>query len=385
MIAPEATIPMDLRYLRPHARRGDNGPMIVDRFSSFHELEALESRWRELFAGDSHANFFLSWEWMSACLATDRTPWLVLAVRAGDGPYLAFLALNYAKFPAVGPPVNRELYLAGVPRSDYTGMLAVPGEEARVIPALARYIGALPWDNFTLNDYADERMTMLVSEFPSRRYAVTVGEPTPCPYIDLPPTWEEYVSSRGVATRRTLRAKMRKIEALPGYHFRWVPQEEGPEAVELLLQLNSARWKKDVKKRRRIFAELFCRCYASGRFVVATLYAGETLLAAQGSFVEPSSGTILGYMMGYNPEYQKLSPGAVLVGLSARHAIEQGLKRYDLARGGEEYKLSLCNGVHYTNHTTLTRRGLRVAAVNAGRSGFIAAKGFARTLLRGRP
>lgn len=383
MIAPEVTIPMDLGDSHPRAWRSDNGSMIVDRFSSFSELEALEPRWRELFAADPHANFFLSWEWICACLATDRTPWLVLGVRVGDGPYLAFLALNYGRFPAVGPPVNRELYLAGVPRSDYTGMLAVPGEEARVIPAVARYIDALPWDNFSLNDCADERMAALVREFSASRYTIISGEPTPCPYIDLPATWEEYVASRGVATRRTLRAKIRKVEALPGYDFRWVPQEEGAQAVELLLQLNSARWKKDVKKRRRIFGELFRRCYASGRFVVATLYAGETLLAAQGSFVEPSTGTILGYMMGYNPDFPKLSPGAVLVGLSTRHAIEHGFKRYDLARGGEEYKLSLCNGVHYTSHMKLTRRGLRVAAVNAGRSGFVAAKGVARRLLRG--
>jgi CelD/BcsL family acetyltransferase involved in cellulose biosynthesis len=89
-------------------------------------------------------------------------------------------------------------------------------------------------------------------------------------------------------------------------------------------------------------------------------------------------------MLGYNPDFPKLSPGAVLVGLSMRNAIEQGFKRYDLARGGEEYKLSLCNGVQYTSHTKVTRRGLRVAAVNAGRSGFVAAKGIARTLLRGR-
>jgi CelD/BcsL family acetyltransferase involved in cellulose biosynthesis len=384
MIAPEVSIPMDLRSAYPRGWRGDDSQMVVDRISSFDRLETLESRWRELFAGDPHANFFLSWEWICACLATDRTPWLLLGVRAGDGPYLAFLPLNYGRFPAVGPAVNRELYLAGIPRSDYTGMLAVPGEEARVIPALARYIDALPWDNFTLNDYADERMAMLAGEFSASRYTVTMGEPTPSPYVDLPPTWEEYVSSRGVATRRTLRAKMRKIEALPGYRFRWVPKEEGAEAVELLLQLNSARWKKDVKKRRRVFGELFRRCYASGRFVVATLYAGETLLAAQGSFFEPSSGTILGYMLGYNPDFPKLSPGAVLVGLSMRNAIEQGFKRYDLARGGEEYKLSLCNGVQYTSHTKVTRRGLRVAAVNAGRSGFVAAKGIARTLLRGR-
>jgi CelD/BcsL family acetyltransferase involved in cellulose biosynthesis len=87
-------------------------------------------------------------------------------------------------------------------------------------------------------------------------------------------------------------------------------------------------------------------------------------------------------MMGYNANFSKLSPGAMLVALSLRHAIEEGFRRYDFARGGEEFKRSLCGDLHYTHHRKLTRRGLRVAAINAGRSGLDAAKGVARTLLR---
>jgi CelD/BcsL family acetyltransferase involved in cellulose biosynthesis len=382
MTQPEVSISVDLRHSLSRAVRDDNRAMVVDTFSCLDEIERLEPRWRELYAADSHANFFLCWEYMRACLATERTPWLVLGVREGNGPYLAFLALNYGCFPAIGPTVNRELSLAGMPRSDYTGMLAVPGAEARVLPALARHIDALPWDNFTLNDYSDERIAMLVGEFSPSRYTITPAARTPSPYVELPATWEEYIGSRSFATKRTLRAKVRKVEALPGYRFRFAPAEEAAEAIDVLLRINSSRWKKNLEKRRRIFGDLFQRCYDSGRFVVATIHDGETLLAAQGSFLEPSSKTLLGYMMGYNPEFSRLSPGAVLVGLSIRHAIENGFRHYDFARGGEDFKLSLCTDVKYTSHTKLTRRGLKVAAINAGRSGFVAAKGIARTLLR---
>ncbi|HEV3091503.1 MAG TPA: GNAT family N-acetyltransferase [Candidatus Cybelea sp.] len=357
-------------------------PLHVDAFTRFEELDALEPRWRELFEADSHAHFFLCWEWIRACLQTERLPWLVLGVREVGGPYVAFLALGYGQFPSRGPAVNRELYLAGIPRSDYTGMLVVPGVEARAVAALASYIDALPWDNFTLNDCADERVAMLVERLGSEKYFVTTGEPTPCPFAALPATWDEYLAARSVATRRTLRTKMRKVEALPGYRFRWAPPEEAREMVELLLQMNSARWNKGLQKRRRIFGDLFRLCYASGRFVVATLHDGETLLAAQGSFLEPKSKTVLGYMMGYNADFAKLSPGAILVAMSIRHAIEQGYKHYDFARGGEEFKRSFCSERRYTHHTKLTRRGFRVAAINAGRSGLVAAKGVARAFLR---
>lgn len=356
--------------------------MVVDCLSQWSEFLAIRARWLELYAADPHANFFLSWEWMHACFATDKKPWLVLGVRSDDGPYVAFLPLNCGRFPAVGPAIGRELSLAGIPRSDYTGMLALPGEEQRVIPALARCIERLSWDNFALNDCADERVALLAREIASSCCAIAHLEPSPCPFIDLPSTWEGYLAGRSVATRRTLRARMRKLEALPGYRFRTVPPQEAEEAVELLLRINSLRWGKSLDRRRRIFGEVFRRCYAAGRFVVKTLHVGTTLIAAQGSFIEPDSRTLLGYMMGYDSNFSHLSPGTVLVALSIREAIEQGFARYDLSRGGEPYKRSLCTGLRYTAHAKLTRRGLRVAAINVGRSGLSAAKGVARALLR---
>jgi CelD/BcsL family acetyltransferase involved in cellulose biosynthesis len=86
-------------------------------------------------------------------------------------------------------------------------------------------------------------------------------------------------------------------------------------------------------------------------------------------------------MMGYDAAYAKYSPGSVLICNSIRFAIENGYRRYDLSRGGEAFKSSLATGVTYTTHATLTRPGMRVAAVNAGRRSFFAVKGLARQLL----
>jgi CelD/BcsL family acetyltransferase involved in cellulose biosynthesis len=381
MTPPKVTTAPDLRYSRDGAPRATIPGVIVDSFSALEDFEALQSRWKELYAADRRAHFFLSWEWMRACLATQRTPWLVLAVRRACGPYLGFLPLNYGRFPAIGPAVNREMSLAGMPRADYTGMLATKGQEREVVAAFARHIEALPWDNFTLNDWADDRIAMLVGELSSRRYTLATGGTTTCPYIALPATWQEYLERLSHSTRRTIRAKLRKGEALPDFRLTWSSPGEADAAIALLLDINCARWKKVRAKRERMFGELFRRCSAEGRFVVATLHAEGRLLAAQGTFIEPEAKTLLGYMMGFNPEYARFSPGFMLVALSIRHGIEQGFRRYDLARGGEGFKLSLCSDMDYTTHATLTRRGLRTAAINAGRHGLFAAKGVARSVL----
>lgn len=355
--------------------------LTIDRFSTLEKLAPLRERWLELYACDSHANFFLSWDFLCASLATQREPWVVLAARDGDGAYLAFLPLTCARFPRIGPVLGRELSLAGSPRADYTGMLGAAGQEWRFVPALARAVEELAWDNFALSDYSDPRIAAIVDQLSPDRYRIERGDATPCPYVVLPPTFEEYVNGLSRATRRTMRAKLRKIESLPGYRLHFAAPADAPAAIELLLRLNSCRWKKDLRKRRRIFGGLFERCYASGNFTVAVLYDGETPMAAQGSFVDAQSRTLYGYMMGYDVRYAGYSPGAMLVALSLRYAIEQGYQRYELARGGEGYKTSLATHTGYTAQTRLTRRGVRVAAVNAGRRGIVAAKGLARTLL----
>ncbi len=355
--------------------------MIVDRITTFEQLDALRARWKELHSQDPRANLFLSWEWMRACLATVRQRWIVLAAREGDGPYVALLPLRIERFPSVGPALNRELALAGNPRADYTGMVGLTGEESRFLPALARAIGTLQWDNFTLTDYADGRIAALVRFFQEQGCRMAAADPTPSPYIDLPETWDEYVSARSYATRRTIRNKLRRIESLPGYRLDVATPNEAGAAIEALLRINSRRWKKSLAKRRATFGELFARCYASGCLQISTIRLGDTVIAAQGSFLDAGARVAYGYMMGYDAAYAKYSPGAMIVCISIRHAIENGFTRFDLSRGGESFKTSLANGVTHTAHATLTRPGVRVAAVNVSRRSFLAAKGIARQLL----
>ncbi len=355
--------------------------MVVDHFSSLRELESLRSRWMELYDADSEASLFLSWEWLHACLATERKRWMVLGVRDGNGPYVAFLPLTFGRFPPVGPALSRVLWLGGSPRADFTGMVGVGGEESRIIPVLAREIEALPWDNFAISSCADRRIATLVEQFLPNRFQILPGEATPCPYVELPSTWEEYLEGRGRSTRRTIRSHLRKIESLNGYRLDFPPSNQADAAIETLLRVNSMRWKKDLRDWQQVYGELFARCYASGRFQVAAMYQGEALMAAQGFFVEDKRRTVVAYMIGHNPEYAQFSPGVMLGCASIRRAIEEGYQRYELSRGDQAYKISLATDVKYTTNTTLRRKGVRVAALNVGREGFFAAKRLAQNLL----
>jgi CelD/BcsL family acetyltransferase involved in cellulose biosynthesis len=355
--------------------------MIVNRFTTLDQLDALRSRWAELYRLDPHSNLFLSWDWLYACLASEKRPWIILGVRRGEAPYLAFLPLSFARHPRLGSPFHRELRLGPGPRADFTGLLGLPGEEAHFIPALAREIELLPWDSLTLANCADGRVVSLVAEFSSSRYRFVAADSTPTPFVKLPSTWDSYLATRGPATRATLRKHLRRIERLPGYRLHFAQPSEAESAIEDLLRLHSARWKQSFQKWHRLFGEFFAKCYASGRFAVCAIYQGTTLVAAQGFFIDTPQRRIVAYMIAHNPEYSRFSPGTMLMCASIRHAIEHGYESYSFSLGAQPYKVSFATDVAYITNAKLWRRSVRASARFRGGQAIKAAKGFARKLL----
>lgn len=355
--------------------------MFVDRFTSLDQLEALRLRWAELYQLDPNSNLFLSWDWLCACLACEKRPWTVLGVRPREGPYLAFLPLSFGRHPLLGSAFNRQLRLGPSPRADFTGMLGMPGEEERFIPVLAREIERLSWDSLTVTNCADRRVEALIAEFTPSRYRFVAADPTPCPFVDLPSTWDGYLASRGRATRATIRKHLRRIERLPDYQLHLALPSEAESAIENLLKLHSMRWKQSLRKWRRLFGDFLTRCYASGRFAVLSMHQGSTVMAAQGFFIEPAQRRIVAYMIAHNPTYARFSPGTMLTCASIRRAIESGYDTYSFSLGAQPYKMSLATDVAYITNAMLWRRSATASARYRSGQAIFAARNLARRLL----
>lgn len=355
--------------------------MTVDRFTSLDQLSAIRSRWLELYELDPHSNVFLSWDWVHACLASEKSPWMILGVRDGEQPYAAFLPLTFGRRSLLGRFFNRRLQLGPSRRADFTGMLGVPGEERRFIPALAREIEGMTWDSLALSNCADPRIESLVAEFSAKRFRLVGGVPTPCPYVKLPTTWEAYLATRGRATRFTVRKHLRRIERMNDYRLHFAPPSEAESAIEQLLLLHSRRWRQSVRKWRRLYGNFLRKCYASGRFAVCAMYQGATLVAVQGFFIEPEQRRIVAYMIAHNPAYNRYSPGTMLTCESIRHAIQIGYRSYSFSLGAQPYKMSLATDVSLITNTTLWRRSVRASARYRAGKALVAAKSLARRLL----
>ncbi|MBV9233231.1 MAG: GNAT family N-acetyltransferase [Candidatus Eremiobacteraeota bacterium] len=354
--------------------------LVVDRFTSVDALDRVRSRWNDLYESDPTASIFLSWEWMIASVSIERNPWMVLGARDGDS-YVAFLPLRFGRFPSRGPAITRELSLGLSPRVDFAGMLGLEELDAGVLPALGREIERLEWDQLIFKNCADARIARLANDFVSGGYRLSIAEPTPCPYVQLPSSWEEYLATRGRSTRRTIRARIGKLKSLPGYRLHLACLEEAESAIDGLLRLRALRWKDGSGESQSVSRELLKRCYLSGRFQIFAMYHGDTLMAAQGFFTDRRRRAILGYMIAYDPDYARYSPGMMLACASIRCAIREGYERFSLSLGAQSYKVSLATNIEYLTNTIISRRNTRVAVADAGRRAGSCAKRIARRLL----
>ncbi len=76
--------------------------------------------------------------------------------------------------------------------------------------------------------------------------------------------------------------------------------------------------------------------------MLSALYVGDRLIAAHCGM--RSADVLHCWFPAYDVEYGKYSPGLILLAETARQCREQGIRRIDLGKGKERYKLSLGSG-----------------------------------------
>lgn len=163
-----------------------------------------------------------------------------------------------------------------------------------------------------------------------------------CPVIELPTSWDEYLSMVGKKQRHEIKRKWKNLVEQTQPEFLVIDQVEQlqkylPEFIrlhQLSSQEKAAFWTEDQLK----YFELCATAAAEqGWLKLFFVQVKEKLAAVMLGF--SYCGQFLLYNSGYDPiQFAGLSPGIVLTAFTIQSAIESGLKRYDFLRGDEEYK-----------------------------------------------
>jgi CelD/BcsL family acetyltransferase involved in cellulose biosynthesis len=311
---------------------------------------ALAPVWDEVVSATAAPNVFLTWAWLSSwweCFGTG-TPWVVV-VRARDtGRVVGLAPFLYRQMPRSGPALSRELAFMGctVGSPDHLDVVARVGWEAAVADAVVRCVleRRPRWDLLRLDGMAAQSRLVEQLLDRRRRWPSLVWE-VPCPWVALPPGWDDYVAGLKRKVRYNLRSRAHRLEreSEQPVRFEMVARpEELPGALEALFALHQGRRETDepgafgdASKVRfhQLVAERFLR---AGGLRLSLLKVGDQTLAA--AYCLRVGDVVSFYQTGFDPDWSKYGPGAAIVAYAIESAIREGAREFDFLRGDHAYK-----------------------------------------------
>jgi len=230
----------------------------------------------------------------------------------------------------------RTLRPMGIGPSDYLHPLVREGYESSASEMIVEAVSKAK--NVDLVDLHQVRETRALAA----HAAGSVIEQATCLLLDLPDTYDQYLSMLG----KSLRYDVRKLDKTLFKEGRAqiVPSTgaDTDRCLEILFDQHRRRW----RKRGLPGAFLgrvadFHRDWAQAAARNGWLWL--SVLNLDGNAVGAIYGMTLGktvyyYQAGFDPQSASFSPGTLLVAHTIRRAIDEGKRQFDFMRGDEPYK-----------------------------------------------
>ncbi len=171
------------------------------------------------------------------------------------------------------------------------------------------------------------------------------------PYISLANGYDGYLAEKKRAKSKTQQSYLRKSRKLAREigELRFVFHSSDTDVFDQLL-----KWKSEHLRRiqasnvfenqwaYRVAQELPSIQDDEFKGTLSSLYAGDQLIAAHLGL--RNSNTLHWWVTSYNPEFHQYSPGMILLSELIRASAEQGIRKIDLGKGNEAYKLTFQTG-----------------------------------------
>jgi CelD/BcsL family acetyltransferase involved in cellulose biosynthesis len=386
----------------PAAARGPLGCAVVSDVSA---AEALAASWAALGQRGARDELTASPEWLLPW-------WRVYGGRRGrqlrlglfhDGDRLVGLVplLRRRHWYGGALPFRRLEFLASGESpghgifSNHLTVLAERGAEEAVAARLVRALtgGAFgTWDEVVLPMMAGDTAMpgLLAAAFRTAGLYVELTQTARAPYVPLPSTWDEYLNGLSPSGRRAVKRSLKAFDTWAGGTTRVEAVTDSDDVArgkDILVRLHHARWAGEGQ----------CGVFRSPLYlqfhdaVMRRLAARRSLLllwlCARGEPVAVLygmewAGKVYAYQMGRRHDVPaRLRPGAVLLALAIRRAIEAGRREFDLLADEAFYKFQLAPCVR----PLVQLRAARVSVVEGVRRAARACLGGLRALRRRGP
>jgi CelD/BcsL family acetyltransferase involved in cellulose biosynthesis len=299
-------------------------------------IVAASPLWHQLLERRSWSSIFLTPEWQGiwwSRFGNGNARLRLLTIGPEESPLgLAPMALDGDTLSFVG---DTDLF-------DYHDFIDVePGFHAAFIERVADE----PWKTMDLRSLPafSPAMRALPDAYRALGYTVTIEDEDVVPGVDLPATWDEFLSVLRKKDRHELRRKMRRLESAGELHLVETTKETLGQDFELFHELmaESREEKRDfmLPEREEFFRDIIEWSFDAGFLRLIFLELDGERVATTMSF--DYGGRRLLYNSGYRLEHAPLAVGLMLNALCIKDAIERGLIYFDFLRGPEPYKYHL--------------------------------------------
>jgi len=313
--------------------------IALEEVTTFAALEALAPEWSALYAACIEATPFQSPEWL--------LPWWKYF---GAGQLWSLALRREGKLVGLAPffigalgERSRHLWMIGTGVSDYLDLLLHPEAASTGLGRIKEYL-VLNRSRWDLCDFQELRAgSPLLSSFCDRDLFAKSLPQGVCPVLSLPERVEALRGRFAQGLQGSLRHAHKRLERSGGFSIKRATKEHLPEFLEAFFRLHQARWKK--KEEEGVLADTtirdFHQAVASGFAMRGSLrlyglrHRGEIIAAL---YAFSKGERLYCYLSGFDPRFQRFSPGAVILEAALREAIEEGIREADFLRGRESYK-----------------------------------------------
>lgn len=322
---------------------------------SIEEFQDFGSEWNSLLAESKVDNLFLTHEWISTWIkyfSADSEFFILIARDPKTNELLGIAPLMIEKVRyAFGFSLKRLVLMGnGCLEVDHLDFIIKHGLEINVSDSFVSYIQQHKhkWDVVFFDGLVSSSQvltSLLRNDFTwGRRIYMQ-----PCPYLPLPDSWDFLKQSFGKNLRYNLGRYKRKLEKSYPEAIKFQCVETNDELQLVMPRLYSLHHliRKSKNELGGIFEdekiasfhnEMSETSLSSGRLKLYSLCVEDAIIAALYCFRYKNS--VLFYQTGYDPEWQRYSPGRLLMAHAIEDSISQKATEFDFLRGGEAYKES---------------------------------------------
>ncbi|MCX6967189.1 MAG: GNAT family N-acetyltransferase [Verrucomicrobia bacterium] len=298
-------------------------------------MPELEAEWTALWQRCPHATPFQHPTWLNTWWRHfgDNKRLLMVTLRESG------VLVGVAPLCILRDSEGRKVMFLGAGLSDFMDGLFAPGHEQAGAQAVLAYLAeaASLWDLCDLRPLPS-KSALLRGEAPEGFTSEVMPVDT-LTALDLPPGVAAFRQrlSRHFADR--VKEADRRAKKLGALRFETAGPKTLDQTLDALLRFHDARWQNaaTVGNPTGLFhRETASAMLARGALRLYSLHVCEQIVAVLYGFVHQERGYF--YLMGFDPEFRKISPGMLLMTHAIEELIRERVTQCDFLRGRETFK-----------------------------------------------